>query len=64
MPSDRTTNEMEFWIAREGFLPRQVKVKQEHEVEDVSVNATYRYYDFNAPIEIEAPQDEDVVSER
>jgi len=54
-------NETEFWIAREGFLLRQVRIKQE--VEDMSVTAVYRFYDFNAPIEIEAPPEEDILAE-
>jgi hypothetical protein len=53
--------ELEFWIAREDF--RLLQVSHQQEVQDVSVNVTYRFYDFNAPIEIEAPPEEDILIE-
>ena len=51
--------ELEFWIARKDF--RLLRVSHRQEVEDVSVTAVYRFYDFNAPIEIEAPPEENIL---
>lgn len=52
--------EVELWIGKDDYLIRQMKVNQEEGSEDNVQWGIYtsivRYYDFNAPIEIEPPK--------
>ena len=59
-------SDSEFWIGKEDYLLRQLKQHQEgvfirdagketEKEEHLNTNATFRFFDFNAPIQIEPP---------
>jgi len=56
----------EFWIGKSDYLLRQLQhgAGDDTKAEHANVRFTSRFFDFNAPIEIEPPPDEDVVITR